>query len=122
MPSDVLECLGYKASRQGFNMYIFVKKVKQGDKTYYYLVIEEYNPESKRKRVLLHLSLRKILELYKNESGGGKDFPWCGGWDLNPRRPTPSGPQPDPFGQARAPPLQWLHMPRGWALNPSLWL
>ncbi len=104
MPSDVLECLGYKASRQGFNMYIFVKKVKQGDKTYYYLVIEEYNPESKRKRVLLHLSLRKILELYKNESGDGKDFPWCGGWDLNPRRPTPSGPKPDPFDQARAPP------------------
>ncbi len=30
---------------------------------------------------------------------------WCGGWDLNPRRPTPSGPQPDPFDQARAPPL-----------------
>ncbi len=30
---------------------------------------------------------------------------WCGGWDLNPRRPTPSGPQPDPFDLARAPPL-----------------
>ncbi len=29
---------------------------------------------------------------------------WCGGWDLNPRRPTPSGPKPDPFVQARAPP------------------
>ena len=29
---------------------------------------------------------------------------WCGGWDLNPRRPTPSGPEPDPFDQARAPP------------------
>ncbi len=29
---------------------------------------------------------------------------WCGGWDLNPRRPTPSGPQPDPFDLARAPP------------------
>gem|GEM_PF-1583001 len=23
---------------------------------------------------------------------------------MNPRRPTPSGPQPDPFDQARAPP------------------
>jgi 2-dehydropantoate 2-reductase len=30
---------------------------------------------------------------------------WCGGWGLNPRRPTPPGPQPGPFGQARAPPL-----------------
>ncbi len=29
---------------------------------------------------------------------------WCGGWDLNPRRPTPSGPEPDPFDHARAPP------------------
>ncbi len=29
---------------------------------------------------------------------------WCGGWDLNPRRPTPSGPKPDPFVLARAPP------------------
>ncbi len=28
----------------------------------------------------------------------------CGGWDSNPRRPTPSGPKPDPFDQARAPP------------------
>ena len=38
---------------------------------------------------------------------------WCGGWDLNPRRPTPSGlpqlgPEPDPFDQARAPPRQLL--------------
>ena len=23
---------------------------------------------------------------------------------MNPRRPTPSGPEPDPFDQARAPP------------------
>ena len=32
------------------------------------------------------------------------DNHWCGGWDLNPRRPTPSGPKPDPFDLARAPP------------------
>ncbi len=39
---------------------------------------------------------------------------WCGGWDLNPRRPTPSGPEPDPFDQARAPPrlFYWI-----WALG-----
>ena len=29
---------------------------------------------------------------------------WCGGWASNPRRPTPSGPKPDPFDLARAPP------------------
>ena len=29
---------------------------------------------------------------------------WCGGWDLNPRRPTPPGPKPGPFDLARAPP------------------
>ncbi len=33
---------------------------------------------------------------------------WCGGWDLNPRRPTPSGPEPDPFDQARAPPHHYF--------------
>jgi hypothetical protein len=27
---------------------------------------------------------------------------WCGGWDSNPRRPTPSGPKPDLFDLARA--------------------
>ncbi len=32
---------------------------------------------------------------------------WCGGWDLNPRRPAPSGPEPDPFDLARAPPHAW---------------
>ncbi len=30
-----------------------------------------------------------------------KEQVWCGGWDLNPRRPTPSGPEPDsPLSQA----------------------
>jgi len=36
---------------------------------------------------------------------------WCGGWDLNPRRPTPHGffmpygiPKPCPVGQARGTP------------------
>ena len=27
---------------------------------------------------------------------------------MNPRRPTPSGPEPDPFDQARAPPHSLL--------------
>ncbi len=104
MVGDVLGCLFDRASRRGLNMYIFIKKVKHGDKTYYYLVIEEYDPQAKRKRVLLHLSLKKILEKFKEDGVIGAEPLWCGGWDLNPRRPTPSGPQPDPFGQARAPP------------------
>ncbi len=29
---------------------------------------------------------------------------WCGGWDLNPRRPTPREPESRPFVLARAPP------------------
>ncbi len=29
---------------------------------------------------------------------------WCGGWDLNPRRPTPAGLKPAP--------LTWLGHPR----------
>ena len=29
---------------------------------------------------------------------------WCGGWDLNPRRPSPREPQSRPFDLARAPP------------------
>ena len=52
---------------------------------------------------------------------------WCGGWGLNPRRPTPPGPEPGPFDLARAPPHTWR---RGRDLNPraprrgsgSLWL
>jgi hypothetical protein len=83
--------------------YIYIKKVKRGSKLYYYLVIEEYLGNGKR-RAIAHISLKKILESYMK--GDGKNFPWCGGWDLNPRRPTPSGPKPDPFGQARAPPHQ----------------
>ena len=104
MDSDLLECLAHRASKQGFKMYIFVKKVKHNGKTYYYLVIQEYDPLTKKKRTILHLSLRKILERFKEDGVIGALPLWCGGWDLNPRRPTPSGPQPDPFGQARAPP------------------
>ncbi len=104
MPSDIIECLDYRASKLGFKMYVFIKTVKRNGKTYKYLVIEEYDPRTKRKKVLLHLSLRKILERFKDEIGDGKDLTWCGGWDLNPRWPTPTGLEPAPLGQARAPP------------------
>ena len=54
---------------------------------------------------------KRVIEAVVNSTRSAKKSPtesttnlWCGGWDLNPRRPTPSGPQPDPFDQARAPP------------------
>ncbi len=82
-------------------MYVYIKKVRSGRCTYHYLVIEEYLGNGKR-RPIAHIPVRKILEEFNVGVGGVK---WCGGWDLNPRRPTPSGPEPDPFDQARAPPL-----------------
>ena len=97
MGDSVSEPLEDRASTGGCNLYIFVKKVNKNNKTYYYLVIEEYDPVTKRKKPILHLSLRKILERYvDSEKLGGAPLGWCGGWDLNPRRPTPSGPKPDP--------------------------
>ena len=40
---------------------------------------------------------KRIVELAVN-------LLWCGGWASNPRRPTPTGLKPAPFGRARAPP------------------
>ena len=73
-----------------------IKKVKGN----YYLVKEWYDPELKKK-ITRSIGpckfIEEIMEVIKKNS-------WCGGWDLNPRRPTPSGPKPDPFVLARAPP------------------
>ena len=77
------------------NLYVYIKTVIRSKKRYRYLVIEEYR-KGKRK-VLLMVPVKKLVSLLL--SG-------CGGWDSNPRRPTPSGPQPDPFDLARAPPHQ----------------
>ena len=60
----------------------------------YYLIKEWYDPDAKRKRSK-SLGPCEAIEKLIN---------WCGGWDLNPRRPTPAGPQPAPFDLARAPP------------------
>ncbi len=89
------------SSQQGdYNLYVYIKRVRRGSCTYYYLVVEKYLGNGKR-RPIAHIPVRKILE----EFGViGAEPLWCGGWDLNPRRPTPSGPKPDPFDQARAPP------------------
>ncbi len=60
----------------------------------YYLVKEWYDPTLGKKLSRSLGPCDRIEELLR----------WCGGWDSNPRRPTPSGPQPDPFDLARAPP------------------
>ena len=73
-----------------------IKKVKGS----YCLVIEWYDPEPKRK-ITKSIGPCKLIEELMIKF---KENSWCGGWDLNPRRPTPSGPQPDPFDLARAPP------------------
>ncbi len=81
-------------------MRVYVKRVKVNGRAHYYLVVEEYIGGGKRLRITL-ISVREILEMLGIRGVGTE---WCGGRDLNPRRPTPSGPEPDPFGQARAPP------------------
>ncbi len=60
----------------------------------YYLIKEWYDPLTRKKRSKSLGSCEAIEKLLQ----------WCGGWDSNPRRPTPSGPKPDPFDLARAPP------------------
>ncbi len=84
-------------------LYVYVKKVKQNSKTYYYLIIEEYLGKGKR-RPLAQISIQKLLKDYAKKGVIGENPLWCGGWDLNPRRPTPTGLEPAPFALARAPP------------------
>ncbi len=86
-------------------MYIYIKKTHANGKTYYYVVGEVYDPKTKRKETVFHISLQKLLRCIEEDVDvAARLRQWCGGWDLNPRRPTPSGPKPDPFDQARAPP------------------
>ena len=73
---------------------------------HYYLYKEWYDPEARKKHSKLIGrcdELEKIVEELEKLKQGVENH-WCGGWDLNPRRPTPSGPKPDPFDLARAPP------------------
>ncbi len=85
----------------------------------YYLVKEAYSADKRRKVTLWSIPVERIERIYlllkdlreediaKLVEAVKNGIDWCGGWDLNPRRPTPSGPQPDPFDLARAPP----HLP-----------
>ena len=74
-------------------MYLYIQTIKAKNKKYRYLVIEEYYGNGKR-RALLRLPVEEAI----------KRLLWCGGWDLNPRRPTPADLESAPFDQARAPP------------------
>jgi hypothetical protein len=90
-------------------LYVYVHTVKSKGRVYQYLVVEEYLGNGKRKTILrmrLEEAVKRLLG--DNKENGIEGIKWCGGWDLNPRRPTPSGPKPDPFGQARAPPHKLL--------------
>ena len=62
----------------------------------YYLVKEWYDPETGKRRSESLGNCELIEKLVKNS--------WCGGWDLNPRRPTPADLKSAPFVLARAPP------------------
>ncbi len=89
-----------------------IKKVKG----HRYLVKEVYDPSTHRKRTEWTINIERIERIYALLKDLKEDEiarlleivrngrVWCGGWDLNPRRPTPSGPEPDPFDLARAPP------------------
>ena len=81
-------------------MYLYIARERKGDRVYRYLVVEEKIRVNGKRRSRRIIRIRvddaiKLLLILKE---------WCGGWDLNPRRPTPSGPKPDPFDLARAPP------------------
>ncbi len=107
----------HKPTNGRCQMYIYIKKVPTPKKTYYYLVVEEYMGNGKRRRIA-HISVQDILKKFNSEAVG-----WCGGWGLNPRRPTPTGLKPAPFGRARAPPLSvvcFLHWRSYFCLEPSL--
>ncbi|MEM4003930.1 MAG: hypothetical protein QW836_10115, partial [Ignisphaera sp.] len=66
-----------------------VKKQRYKDRIYYYLYREWYDAqEGKRKSRLIGRC--DLLE----EIVSRIDGQWCGGWDLNPRRPMPAGLKP----------------------------
>ena len=90
-------------------MYVYIRSVRRGKRVHRYLVVEEYLG-SGRRRTLLRIPAEEagklLLELARRGINNLEELMrvWCGGWDLNPRRPTPAGPKPAPFDLARAPP------------------
>jgi len=66
------------------NLYLYIKTVRVNERKYRYLIIEEYLGYGKRK-TLLKMSVDEAIKALLR----------CGGWDSNPRRPTPAGLKPE---------------------------
>ncbi len=49
-------------------MYVYIKRVRAFGRLYYYLVVEEYIGNGKRRRIA-HISVKRILERFKDEVG-----------------------------------------------------
>ncbi len=93
-------------------MYVYIHTVRSKGREYRYLVVEEYLGQGRR-RTILRLRLEEAIKklLGKEVGANAENAKWCGGWDLNPRRPTPTGLEPAPFDQARAPPpFQFVYL------------
>ncbi len=88
-------------------LYLYICNDRKSSRTYRYLIIEHYDANTKRRITVFRMPVDDAIKLILRHTyteGMVRDRSWCGGWDLNPRRPTPSGPEPDPFDLARAPP------------------
>ena len=101
-------------------MYPYIKKSGSEQRTYCYLILEQHinpleNNERQRRVQLLELPVDDAIKPLLCVVAVIEEQ-WCGGWDLNPRRPMPSGPKPDPFDLARAPP----RIPRQYAAKQVL--
>ncbi len=79
-------------------MYPYIKKSGSEQRTYCYLILEQHispleNNERQRRVQLLGLPVDDAIKPLLCVVAVIEEQ-WCGGWDLNPRRPTPSGPKP----------------------------
>ena len=94
----------------GRDLYLYIREVRsrKTGRKYRYLVIEEYIGNGNRKTIL-SIPVEKAIE----------NLLWCGGWDLNPRRPTPSGPKPDALRPCSAIPHRGFKQNGGDPLTPS---
>ena len=81
-------------------MHVYVHTVKSKGREYRYLVVEEYLGQGRRKTIL-RMRLEEAAKLLLITTVDHRE--WCGGWDLNPRRPTPTGLKPAPGGSAPQP-------------------
>ena len=78
-------------------------------------IAREYNADLIRENLKdLKLNSRRKSKGYtekeRDKDTNTKIESWCGGWDLNPRRPTPVDPKSTPVGQARGTPALSLSL------------